>query len=170
MCWRGSVRNKKERRCDAGERSSGWHRRFFILSVTSRKSPEASSRSPDPRMRGGRSPDRPAAGCRLRTARAMQVPVRVRRRVLSTLFHLPLCVQPSRPSSRLPVSSWLSAPGCRGWRGRRRRPGAAVHRGGRSGGRAGGGLSGRRHRLGPEDHTEIHPQPGGGRPDQAPGL
>lgn len=32
------------------------------------------------------------------------------------------------------------------------------------------GLSGRRHRLGPEDHTEIHPQPGGGRPDQAPGL
>ena len=34
----------------------------------------------------------------------------------------------------------------------------------------GRGLSGRRRRLGPEDHTEIHPQPGGGRPDQAPGL
>ena len=125
MCWRGSVRNKKERRCDAGERSSGWHRRFFIFSVPSRRFPETPSRSPDPRMRGGRSPDRPAAGCRLRTTRAMQVLVRVRRRVLSPLFHLPLCVQPSRPSLRLPVSSRLSAPGCRGWRGT---PAAARNR------------------------------------------
>ena len=46
----------------------------------------------------------------------------------------------------------------------------ALHPGRRRRGGAGCGLSGRRHRLGPEDHTEIHPQPGGGRPDQAPGL
>ena len=49
--------------------------------------------------------------------------------------------------------------------------GGGRHRPGRRRrGGAGCGLSGRRHRLGPEDHTEIHPQPGGGRPDQAPGL
>ena len=52
----------------------------------------------------------------------------------------------------------------------RRRPPPALHPGRRRRGGAGCGLSGRRHRLGPEDHTEIHPQPGGGRPDQAPGL
>lgn len=51
--------------------------------------------------------------------------------------------------------------------GGRHRP---SHPGRRRRGGAGCGLSGRRHRLGPEDHTEIHPQPGGGRPDQAPGL
>ncbi len=52
--------------------------------------------------------------------------------------------------------------------GGRRRPEASLHPGGRRGGGAGCGLFGRRHRLGPEDHTEVYPKPGGGRADQAP--
>ena len=44
--------------------------------------------------------------------------------------------------------------------GVRRRPEAPLHPGRRGGGGAGGGLFGRRHRLGPEDHPAVYPLPG----------
>ena len=65
-------------------------------------------------------------------------------------------------------SGGVPAPGKRG--GVRRRTAPALHSGRRSGGGAGGGLSGRRHRIGPEDHPAVYPLPGDRGTEQLPGL